>query len=81
MHLDFLKFLGKLVVKYVSTYTTGTLKKVSERLIKCCLCHVFVFSFSDFFIKECVVGTHLNGINKLMQLTCNSDVYPQHMPL
>ena len=47
------------MVKYVSTYTMGTLKKSQQRT----LC----FFYSDFLYKAYVVGTHLNRIDKSMQ--------------
>ena len=64
MRLDVSQSLGKFVVKYVSTYTKGTLKKDQQRTyLKMFLC----FFYSDFLYKAYVVGTHLNCINKLMQ--------------
>ena len=68
--------LGKLVVKYVSTYTKGTLKKTSAKdlpndsyvmfLWVFFFCFIFYY-YSDFLYKAYIVGTHLNCINKLMQ--------------
>ena len=62
MCLGFSKLLGKLV-KYVSTYTKGTLKKDQR---KTCLMILMGF-FLIFFIKAYVVGTHLNCMDKSMQ--------------
>ena len=67
MCLGFSKLLGKLVVKYVSTYTKGTLKTRSAKDIILCLFDVFVRVILIFFIKTYVVGTHLNCIDKSMQ--------------
>ena len=68
MHLGFSKALGKLVVKYVSFYTKGTLKQRSAKDLSndayaMFLCFLFLISF----IKAYVVGTHLNCIDKSMQ--------------
>ena len=67
MRLGFSNLLGKLL-KYVATYTKGTLKKDQSKtcLIKTCLI-IFKQFFFIFFIKAYVVGTHLNFIDKLMQ--------------
>ena len=59
MRLGFSKLQGKLVIKYVSTYTKGTLKNRSAIF--------FFFFFLIFFMKAYVVGTHLNCIDKSMQ--------------
>ena len=72
MRLGFSKLLGKLVVKYVSTYTMGTLiqrsaKDLSNYAYVMFLCFLFLI----FFIKAYVVGNHLHCIN----------MYPQHMLL
>ena len=69
--LGFSDFLGKFVVKYVSTYTGDTLKKRSAKDVTndanvMFLCAHFFF-FPIFFIKAYVVGTHLKCINKSMQ--------------
>ena len=61
MHLGFSKLLGKLVVKYVSTYSKGTLKQRSVKDLSNDADAMF------FYIKAYVVGTHLNCIDKLMQ--------------
>ena len=44
------------MVKYVSTYTKVHIKKISEGLIKRCLCNVFVcvFFFPDFLKKNSI---------------------------
>ena len=66
------------MVKYVSTYTKGTLKKRSARDLSndskamffffVFFCFFFLFLFySDFLYKAYVVGTHLNYIDKSMQ--------------
>ena len=64
------KITGELVVKYVSTYTKGTLKQrsVEDLSNDAYVCDVIVFSFFlIFFIKVYVVGTHLNCIDESMQ--------------
>ena len=66
MPLGFSKLLGKLVVKYVSTYTKGTLKKKKSArdLSKDANAMFLWVSFPlIFFIKAYVVGTRLNCIN------------------
>ena len=60
------------MVKYVSNYTEGTLKKrsvkdVSNDAYAIVLCVCVCVCFLIFFIKAYVVGTHLNCIDKLMQ--------------
>ena len=76
------------MVKYVSTHTRGTQKKSAKDLSNDAYAMFFFFFFfwggggrllcvcffSDFLIKAYVVGTHLN-------CRCNSNGYPQHMPL
>ena len=65
-------------MKYVSTYTKGTLKKRSAEdlpndfyaMFLCC----FFFN-SDFLYKAYVVGTHLNCIDKSMQFKCAPTTY------
>ena len=69
MCLGFSKLLEKLLVKYVSTYTKGTLKKKDQRrayimTLMQCLYVFFYFLYKNIYIY--VVGTHLNCINKLM---------------
>ena len=66
MRSGFSKLLGKLVVKYVSTYTKGTLKK--KRSVKVLSNDAYVIFFLIFFIKAYVVGTHLNCIDKPMKV-------------
>ena len=76
MRSGFSELLGKLVVKYVATYTKGTLKKKDQRrtylmILLRCFCVffcLFVFYF-DFLYKAYVVGTHLNCIDKSMQFS------------
>ena len=76
MRSGFSELLGKLVVKYVSTYTKGTLKKRSAKdlsndsfaMFLCFFFCLFVFYF-DFLYKAYVVGTHLNCIDKSMQFS------------
>ena len=69
LHLDFSKLLGKLVIKYISTYTKGTLKQRSGKDLSNEAYLIFLcFLFLIFFIKAYVVGTHLNCIDKSMQL-------------
>ena len=70
------------MVKYVSTYTKGTLKKRSAKDLSndsyaMFLCFFFfcVFFHSDFLYKAYVVGTHLNCINKLMQFKGVPTIY------
>ena len=66
MRLGFSQLLGKLMVKYVSTYTKGTLK--NKRSAKDLSNYAYaMFFILIFFIKAYVVGTHLNCINKSMQ--------------
>ena len=63
MRLGFSKLLGKLVVKYVPTYTKGTLKKKDQRRTYQMNDAYAIFKrffFLFFFIKTYVVGTHLN---------------------
>ena len=68
MRLGFGELLGKLVVKYVTTYTKGTLKQRSAKDISDDAYVMFLcFLFLIFFIKAYVVGTHLNCIDKSMQ--------------
>ena len=56
------------MVKYVPTYTKGTLKKTAKDLSSNAYMRCFCMSFFlSFFIKAYVVGTHLNCIGKLMQ--------------
>ena len=65
----FSKLLGKLVVKYVATYTKGTLKQRSAKDLSNDAYAMFLcFLFLIFFIKAYVVGTHLNCIDKSIQL-------------
>ena len=81
LRVGFSKILGKPVV-YAPTYTKGTLKKKKKKKKKksakdlsndaCAMFLYIFFSFLIFFQKAYVVGTHLN---------CNSNGYPQHMPL
>ena len=69
MCLGFSKLLEKFLVKYVSTYTKGTLKKKrSEKGLYNDAYAMFVCVFFIFFIRTYiyVVDTHLNCINKLM---------------
>ena len=70
--LGFSKILGKLLVKYVPTYTILRVrlkKKRSEKdLSNDANAMVLCFFLLIFFIKVYVVGTHLSG-------------YPQHMSL
>ena len=75
--VGFSKILGKLVVKYEPTYIKGTLKKKdSKRLVKWCLCNVYVvFFFSDFLYKSICSGTRLNCINLSMQFKWVSTAY------
>ena len=68
MHLGISKLLGKLVVKYVSTYQKYTLKTRSANDLSngvyamlLCVC------LRIFFKKAYVLGTHLNCIDKSMQ--------------
>ena len=67
VYLGFSKLQEKLMVKYISTYTKGILKKDQERsylmMLVRCLCGVYLI----FFIKAYVVDTHLNCIDKSMQ--------------
>ena len=77
MRLGFSKILGKLVVKYVPTYTKGTLKQRSAKDLSndayaMFSCFLFLIFFTKayvliFFFKAYVLGIHLNCINKLMQ--------------
>ena len=65
----FSQLLGKLVVKYVSTYAKGTLQKDQRRtyvmiLMRCVFFFVF---YSDFLYKAYAVGAHLKCIDKSMQ--------------
>ena len=58
MHLGFSKLLGKLAVKYVSTYTKGTLKQRSVKDLandayEMLLCFLF---FPDFLHKSICCG-------------------------
>ena len=56
------------MVKYVSTYTKGTLNKRSAKDLSNNAHEIFfVGFFLIFFIKAYVVGTHLNCIDKSMQ--------------
>ena len=60
------------MVKNVSTYTKGTLKKLSAKDISNdayakFLCFLCFFFFLIVFTKAYVVGTHLNYTDKLMQ--------------
>ena len=70
VRLCFSKLLEKLAVKYVSTYTKGTLKKRSVRDLSNDASVMILFSifFSDFLYKSTFVGTHLYCINKHMPL-------------
>ena len=52
MHLGLSKLLGKLVVKYVTTYTKGTLKNDQEKLNL--MMHIWFFS--DFLYKSICCG-------------------------
>ena len=65
------KILGQLVVKYAPTYIESNFKKKRTAkdlsndgyaLFLCCCFFLLIF-----FIKACVVGTHLNCIDKSMQ--------------
>ena len=56
------------MIKYVSTYTKGTLKQGSAKDLSNDAYVIFLcFVFLIFIIKAYVVGTRLNCINKLMQ--------------
>ena len=66
------QLLGKLVVKYVSTYTKGTLKKDQRRAYLMILMRCF---YSDFLYKAYVVATHLNCIDKSMQFKWVTTTY------
>ena len=69
------------MVKYVSTYSKGTLKQWSTKDLSnsayamfffcffffCFFVFLFSFFFLIFFKKAYVVGTHLNCIEKSMQ--------------
>ena len=61
------------MVKYISTYTKGTLKRSAKELSNdsyaMFLCCSFFFN-SDFLYKAYTVGTHLNCIDKSMQFKC-----------
>ena len=60
MCLDFSKLLGKLVVKYVSTYTKGTIKQRSAQDLPNDAYVIFLcFSFSDFLYKSIFCGYSL----------------------
>ena len=70
VRLGFSEMLGKLVVKYIPTYTKGTLKKKKKKnamFLYVCIFFFFFFFVFDFPCKAYVVGTHLNCIDKLMQ--------------
>ena len=68
MRSGFSQLLGKLIVKYVSTYTKGTLKKRSAKDLPNDSYAMFLcFFYSDFLCKAYVVSTHLNCIDKSMQ--------------
>ena len=68
VRLSFSKLLGKLVIKYVSTYTKATLKQISAKDLSNDAYAIFLcFLFLIFFIKAYVVGPHLNCIDKSMQ--------------
>ena len=70
--LRFSKITGKTCVKYVSTYTKGTLKQRSAKDLSNDAFVIFLcFLFLIFFIKAYVVGTPCQ---------CNSNRYAQHMP-
>ena len=58
VHLGFSKLLGKLVVKYLSTYTKGTLKKDQWRTYLMMLLQYFcvAFFFPDFLHKSLCCG-------------------------
>ena len=76
--LGFSKILGKLVVKYVPTYTKGTLKKKMLKthqimLMRCLL--VFLFFFSDFLYKSTRCGYHLNCMDLSMQFKWVPTIY------
>ena len=66
MCLGFSKLLGKLVVKYVSTYLKYTLKARSANDLFNDVYAIYCVFFLIFCLKAYVVGTHLNCI-KLMQ--------------
>ena len=65
------------MVKYVSTYTKGTHKNRSEKVLSndAYTMFVCVFVILIFFIKVYVVGTHLNCIFKSMQLKWIPTIY------
>ena len=64
------------MVKYVSIYTKGTLKKRSAKDLSNDAYTMFCwFFFLIFFIKAYVVGTHLNGIDKLIQFKWVPTIY------
>ena len=68
VRFGFSKSLGKHVVKYVSTYTKGTLKQRSAKDLSNDAYAMFLcFLFLIFFRKAYVVDTHLNCIDKSMQ--------------
>ena len=65
VRLGFSKLLGKLVVKFVLTYTNVVLLLMLMRCFCTCVC-VFFFLL-HFLIKAYVVGIHLNCIDKTME--------------
>ena len=78
MHLGFSNKLGKLVVKYVPTYTKGTLRKKSalpNDAYGMFLWAFFLLIFFFFFIEAYVVGTQLNSIDVSMQFKWVSTTY------
>ena len=69
------------MVKYEPAYDKGTLlkknpKRTYQLMLMQCFC-VVVF-LMIIFIKACVVGTHLNCIDKFDAVIMGT---PQHMPI
>ena len=78
VRIGFSKMLGKLVVKYVPTYTKGTLlKKLRKDLSNNAYAMFLYVFFVVFFIK------HMLWVLIWIASTsrCNSNGYPQHMPI
>ena len=63
------------MIKYVPTYTKGTLLKKLRKDLSNNAYAMFLYFFFNFLYKAYVVGTHLNCIDKSMQFKWVSTTY------
>ena len=73
--LGFSKMLGKRVVQYVPNYTKSTIKKKMRRIYQMMLMRCFCMFFFLIFVIKAMLWVLISTSR------CNSNGYPQHMPL